>query len=400
MSATWGVSYEAVAAAAETLVAAGQKASTRAVRDKVKGSMGTVQKHLNRWRETQREVVTTQLSLPNEIQRVILLEIEKAAAQAKATLEQDLGEAQNARDDLAEECERQAQRLEETTRELELKNAEAQQRQGLIAELRSEIEARKLEAAKAQADAKALVEAAKAEAQKAITEAEAETEDHRAAAETARTALAKAELRLEAMPRLEAELGRLQSENKVLTDERQHAREAAARAEARAEELAIYRGRAEVMERDLIATRQALAAAEKTAAVETERVRMLERSEAVTAKAHAAQIENLKSRIEAEESRCKALEGKLHETVQALGDEQIRSKALAEHLAEKRNPPEDSEGKPGIKKEAQAPGLTGPVSEKRRKLGEGLGTLLGLDKDGSPLDRPLFPDDDIGHPVS
>jgi hypothetical protein len=340
------------------------------------------------------------LTLDDETERAILQGIERRVAAARAELEADLAEAIESRDDITAEAQAQSTQLEEQARELEQKRAEAQQSQGLVAELRSEIETRKAEAQKALADARAQVEAAKAEAQKAIAEAEADTERQRQAAEQARTALAKTELRLEAMPRLEAEISRLQAENRTLSDERHEAREAAARAGARAEELAIYRGRAEVMERDLIATRQALAAAEKTAAVETERVRMLERSEAVTAKAHAAQIENLKSRIEAEESRSKALEGKLHETVKALGDEQIRSKALAEHLPEKRNPHEDNEGKPGIKKEAQALGLTGPVSEKRRKLGEGLGTLLGLDKDGSPLDRPLFPDDDIGHPVS
>lgn len=194
-----------------------------------------------------------------------------------------------------------------------------------------------------------------------------ETEDHRAAAETARTALAKAELRLEAMPRLEAELARLQAENKVLADERQKAREAAARAEARAEELAVYRGKADALEKDLASTQKALAAAEKTAAVDAERARMLERSETAAVKAHADQLETLRSRIEAEESRGKALESRLHETVKALGAEQLQTKALQEEL---------TKVKAGARKEPGA----------KRKTD----AQLVLDENGKPLDRPFF----------
>jgi chromosome segregation ATPase len=368
-----GVTYEQVAAAADALVAKGERASQRNVRKHLgTGSPNTIQAHLNAWSKGRVETAQKpKLTLDDDMERAILLGIERRVAAARAELEADLAEAIESRDDITAEAQTQSTLIEEQARQLEQHKAEAQQSQGLVAELRSEIEARKAEVRKAQADAKDLIEAAKEEAQAAIARAEAETEQHRAAAEAARTALAKAELRLEAMPRLEAEVTRLQGENKVLTDERQQAREAAARAEARAEELAIYRAKAEALEKDLASTKKALADAEKTAAVETERARMLERSEAAAVKGHSDQIDALRSRIESEEGRAKALAVKLDETIRALGAEQLQTKALHDELARI--------GKPGARKE---PPRKGHLDQ------------LVLDETGKPLDRPFFDEAD------
>jgi colicin import membrane protein len=365
-----GVSFEQVAAAADALVAKGERASQRNIRKHLgTGSPNTIQAHLNAWSRGRVETAQKpKLTLDDDMERAILLGIERRVAAARAELEADLSEAIESRDDITAEAQTLSTQLEEQARELEQKRAEAQQSQGLIQELRSEIEARKAEVRKAQADAKDLIEAAKEEAQKAVARAEAETEQHRAAAEAARTALAKAELRLEAMPRLEAEISRLQAENKTLSDERHEARESAARSEARAEELAIYRGKAEALEKELASTKKALADAEKTAAVETERGRMLERSETAAIKGYEAQLAALKSRIESEESRGKALATKLDETISALGAEQLQTKALRDELARL--------GKPGARKEAP-------------RKGSHLDQLV-LDDSGKPLDKPFF----------
>lgn len=367
-----GVTYEQVAAAADALVAKGERASQRNVRKYLgTGSPNTIQAHLNAWSKGRVETAQRpRMTLDDDMERAILVGIERRIAAARAELEADLAEAIESRDDITAEAQAQTSQLEEQARELEQSRAEAQQRLGLIGELRSEIEARKAEALKAHADAKELAEAARVEAQKSVAEAEAETERQRQAAEQARTALAKAELRLEAMPRLEAEVTRLQAENKILTDERQQAREAAARAEARADELAVYRGKAEAMEKDLASTKKALADAEKMAAVESERARMLERSEAAAVKAHTSQLETLKSRIESEEARGKALEGRLHETVKALGDEQLQTKALYDEVMKLRV---------GMRKEPE---------KSRSKTS----SQLVLDDSGKPLDRPFFSD--------
>lgn len=325
-----GVTYEQVVKAAEALKEEGKRPSQRNVIKYLgTGSATTVQKHLNRWEEGLVETAQKpKISLDDDMERAILLGIEKRVSAARAGLEADLADAIASRDDITAESEEKNTIIDKQNQQLDQVRAELQQKTGLIAELRSEIEARRDEVKKAQADARDQIEhakadaqqtiaTAKAEAQALVAQAEAETEQHRAAAEAARTALAKAELRLEGVPRLEAEIARLQAENRTLVQERQEAREKAVGAEARAEELAIYRGKAEAVEKELSEALKALAEAQKVAAVETERARMLERSGATAETYHTAQVDALRQRLEDDGARIKVLESRLDEALRA-----------------------------------------------------------------------------------
>jgi len=178
-----GRTYDEVAAVAERMVARNERPSLRAVRAELgSGSMGTIQKHLSVWQASRRPAMSGGAGLSAEIQRVILAEIERSVSEARATLEADLAGVKADRDLLTEDNEQQSTQLEQQAADLAARDAIQQQQTGRIAQLEADLA--QLNAANAR---------------------------EREATEQARLALAKAELRLEALPRLEAELERLRA---------------------------------------------------------------------------------------------------------------------------------------------------------------------------------------------
>ena len=178
-----GITFEQVAAVADAIAARGDRPTLRGVRAELgSGSMGTIQKHLAAWQGQRRQIVTSTATLPTEIQRVILSEIEREVDAARAELEADLAATKGDRDALADDNEAQAEQIEQQTARLDEIEATSQQQAGRIAQLESDLET-----------------------------AWQATERERGVAEQARQALAKAELRLEALPKVEAEVERLRA---------------------------------------------------------------------------------------------------------------------------------------------------------------------------------------------
>lgn len=173
------ITYEQVAAIADVMKAAGANPTSRAVRERLgnTGSMGTINKMLQTWKQGQERAIANALSLPAPVQRTILDFLAQELATAKSTLETALAEEQQEAADLATENERQAADLDAASVKLLAVQTELATLQGRVLQVEADL-------------------------QTAQTAAERE----RNAAEAARTELAKAQLRLEAMPRLEKDL--------------------------------------------------------------------------------------------------------------------------------------------------------------------------------------------------
>lgn len=178
------ITQEQVNAAADAIRAGGAKPTARAVRETLGGgSMATVLKFLQVWQSGQVRATENPVVLPVGLQRALVDFIGQEVASAKANLQDDLVAAQQANGDLIAESERQASTIELQAEALELMQAEKAVLAGRLAQVESDL-------AKAGDDVAA----------------------ERQAAEYARTELAKAQLRLEALPRIEAEADRLRIE--------------------------------------------------------------------------------------------------------------------------------------------------------------------------------------------
>lgn len=174
-----GFTYEQVAAIADVMKAAGANPTSRAVRERLgnTGSMGTINKMLQTWKQGQERAIASALSLPSPVQRTILEFMGHELATAKAALEIALAEEQQEAADLATENERQAAELDAAGVKLLGVQTELATYQGRILQVEAE-----------------------------LLTAQTVAERERNAAEKARIDLAKVQLRLEAMPRLEQEL--------------------------------------------------------------------------------------------------------------------------------------------------------------------------------------------------
>lgn len=175
------ITQEAVNAIVERIRADGGKPTARKVREELgRGSMATVLKFLQSWQDSQVRQADEPVTLPQALQRVIVDFINQEVASAKKPLETALADAQQAGRDLITESERQAAALNELDQAAEWLRAEVSAANSRATQLATELETSHLG-----------------------------TQVERQAAELARTELAKAELRLEALPRLESELERL-----------------------------------------------------------------------------------------------------------------------------------------------------------------------------------------------
>ncbi len=178
------VTYEQVAGIADSIQAAGSKPTLRAVREQVGGgSMGTINKLLQEWRGAHERRATVDVALPPGLQRALLDFMQGEIAAAKAPLESDIAEHQAAAAGLATENERQAETIRDLSAQIEGLTADRAGIEGKAAQLVSDLAA-----------------------------AWDEVRRERQAAESARVELAKAQLRLEGLPRLEAEIDALRAE--------------------------------------------------------------------------------------------------------------------------------------------------------------------------------------------
>ena len=179
------ITYEQVSAIANEMKLVGAKPTSRNVRDQLGnvGSMGTINKLLNDWKASQERQIVNQLALPATLQRAILEFMDQELTSAKAELETKLADAQQEMIDLATENERQASDIE---------NKDAS-----IADLSDNI---------------ATLKGRLAQLSPNLSTSKADCDRERAAAESARTELAKVLLRLESMPRLEADLTEIKAQ--------------------------------------------------------------------------------------------------------------------------------------------------------------------------------------------
>lgn len=204
------ITAEQVNAVADAIKAEGGKPTSRAVRERLgnTGSMGTINRLLQQWKGSHERRAASALVLPASLQNSILDFMEQALAAERAGLEAELDLQQREAADLAVENERQAETIEKLDEQIVILNGERAAAEGKATQL-----AKDLEAAHAEANAE------------------------RQAAEHARTELAKAQLRLEAMPRLEADLETARAETASERTARIEAERAAAVLQAQKDDL-------------------------------------------------------------------------------------------------------------------------------------------------------------------
>lgn len=113
------ISYDQIAAVAAEMKVEGRKPTLRAVRDALgQGSMSTIQRHLQRWSESQPVTPAPMIELPSDLLAAFRRAMEQAVTQAQATLTAELAEARTALEAITQEAER-------TTADLEAEQARA-----------------------------------------------------------------------------------------------------------------------------------------------------------------------------------------------------------------------------------------------------------------------------------
>ena len=178
------ITQDQVSSAAEAIRAAGGRPTARAVREAVGGgSMATVLKLLQVWQGRLQPSTDSTVELPIGLQRAISDFITQSIAEAKSELKSELLTAHQTNSDLIVESERLSATVEQQATALEATLAEKFVQAGRIAQIESNL-------------ARALDDVA----------------SERQAAEHARTELAKAQLRLDALPHLESKIDRMRTE--------------------------------------------------------------------------------------------------------------------------------------------------------------------------------------------
>ena len=184
------ITQEQVNAAADAIRANGSRPTARAVRDVIgAGSMATVLKMLQVWQGGQVRAAESPVTLPAGLQRALVDFVAQEIATSKADLQADLVNVQQSNNDLIAENERQTTTIDIQVQALEVLQSEKSELAGRLAQVEAE-----------------------------LTRTIEDVHGERQSAELARTELAKAQLRLEAVPRIEAEIERLRKE---LDNERQ-----------------------------------------------------------------------------------------------------------------------------------------------------------------------------------
>ena len=189
------ITYDQVAQHAESIRAEGGKPTPRSIRDRHgSGSLGTIHRLFQQWDAKQAVAIETPLTLAPSVQRAILEFVRSELLAGRADLEGRLAQACSGAEDLSKENERQSILIQAQAETIERGRAEKAILEGRLSELETILDSARDEATR-----------------------------ERLAAEVARTELAKAILRLESMPRLEAELSELRLECMAVDRRRQDA---------------------------------------------------------------------------------------------------------------------------------------------------------------------------------
>ncbi|MBL8409154.1 MAG: DNA-binding protein [Candidatus Accumulibacter sp.] len=176
------ITQAAVSEAADRIKTAGGTPTARAIREALgTGSMATVLRLLQTWQSGQAQPAPREVVIPTALQQMIASFVTKEVASAKAELQAELVTAQQSLADVIAESERQSSELAALADQLSDMATERDQAVAIAAERVCEID------------------------RLTVT-----IQNERAAAQDARIDLAKAQLRLESLPRLEAEIERLQ----------------------------------------------------------------------------------------------------------------------------------------------------------------------------------------------
>lgn len=272
------ITLDQVVAAADSIKALGGKPTARAVREALgTGSMATVLKLLQQWQDRQMRTPESPMALPVGLQRALVDFIGQEVAGAKADLQADLVDARQANADLIAESERQASTIEIQAEALESVQVDRAGLSGRLAQVESDL-------AKSGDDVAA----------------------ERQAAEHARIELAKAQLRLEAVPRIESEIEKVRAELLETRAKAAELHEAAAVATAKLEAAEAARTKAET-QIEVAAAREAATAK----ALENERVSVQAcqaRLESAARELAAAGASVTKARAEAKRSSEEAAE--------------------------------------------------------------------------------------------
>lgn len=282
------ITFEQIAAIADLMKLEGIKPTSRSVRERLgnTGSMGTVNKLLARWKGGQERQVSAALVLPPALQRVLLEFMDSELTSARATLEADLAELQQEGADLASENERQVQDNDSQREEIELLRAEVARHKGQAGQLAADLLVTREDAAR-----------------------------ERSGAELARTELAKAQLRLEAMPRLEADLDRLRVALEATRQARQQAEQ----------DAAVYSAKLEAEERR---AKEADARTEKASTVAAQLADKID--------ATARELTQTQASLQAAQTRLEVSARELAEAKQAATAAQAAAKTSSEEAAELR----------------------------------------------------------------
>ena len=303
------VTFEQIAAVADAMKIDGVKPTSRAVRERLgnTGSMGTINKLLGRWKSGQERQISAALVLPPALQRVLLEFMDTELTAARTTLETELADQQQEAADLATENERQV--IEN--------DAQAES----IEQLRSDVAAHQGRAGQLEAD---------------LTASREEAVRERSGAELARTELAKAQLRLEAMPRLEADLVATRG---VLETER------AARVAAE-QQAAVLSAKLEAVER------RATEAADRTTKAEAATAQAVEKAEIV-----ARELVSANAAVQAGQARLESVAREIDDAKKAVATANVDAKKSGEAAAELRGQVETLQAQ-AMKKVSEKPAPT------------------------------------------
>lgn len=317
------VTFEQITALADAMKMEGVKPTSRAVRERLgnTGSMGTINKLLQRWKSGQERQVSAALVLPPALQRALLEFMDNELTAARTTLETELADQQQEAADLATENERQVLENDSQSEVIEVLRAEVSKHQGRAGQLETDLVVARDEAAR-----------------------------ERSGAELARTELAKAQLRLEAMPRLEADLvavravletervARQQAEQQaaVLTAKLEATERRATEADARTTKAeaatANAAEKAEIVARELVTANAKLEASERRAnEADTRTVR----AEAATAAA-ARDLVAANASVQAGQVRLESAVRELDDAKKAVATATAAAKKSGEDAAELR----------------------------------------------------------------
>lgn len=226
------VTYETVAQACEALNADGKRPSVRAIITYLGGgSPNVVLDYQRQWKAGRPVVKAEDIQVDPRIGQIVAEQISQAVTKARAEIEAQLAEAEQD----AETVGKAGREAEERAKALD---ADLEAAKGQIQALTGQIDQLRVDAEQVKADAAKQVKASEERASAGVEKAEEEADRERQAREAAQVALAKAELRLEALPRLEAEIEKLQKALDAERTARTAAERQVAATEAKAEGLA------------------------------------------------------------------------------------------------------------------------------------------------------------------